>query len=59
MSEIWKPVLGFEGRYEVSSFGRFKALTRQVVYTDGRIGNLKENEGIMLRAIEYLRNTNG
>jgi hypothetical protein len=23
------------------------------------IGNLKENEGIMLRAIEYLRNTNG
>lgn len=25
--EIWKPVLGFEGRYEVSNFGNIKTLT--------------------------------
>jgi hypothetical protein len=42
MNEIWKPVIGFEGRYEVSSLGRFKALTRQIYYKDGRVGNLKE-----------------
>lgn len=26
MEEIWKPVLGYEGLYEVSNFGRVKAL---------------------------------
>ena len=26
--EIWKPVLGFEGRYEVSNLGNVKSLTR-------------------------------
>lgn len=26
--EIWKPVLGFEGKYEVSNFGNVKSLTR-------------------------------
>lgn len=28
--EIWKPVVGYEGLYEVSSFGRIKSLDRQV-----------------------------
>jgi len=42
MQEIWKPVPDFEGRYEVSSLGRFKALARQLVYKDGRTGMLKE-----------------
>lgn len=42
MKEIWKPVPGFEGRYEVSSCGRFKALAREIVYKDGRRGKLKE-----------------
>lgn len=27
-NEIWKPVLGFEGRYEVSNLGNVKSLTR-------------------------------
>ena len=27
-TEIWKPVPGYEGRYEVSSLGRFKTLVR-------------------------------
>lgn len=42
MQEIWKPIAGFEGRYEVSSLGRFKALSRTIQYKDGRQGALKE-----------------
>ena len=42
MEEIWKPVVGFEGRYEVSNLGKFKALAREIIYTDGRKGYLKE-----------------
>lgn len=42
MEEIWKSVPGFEGRYEVSSHGRFKALSREIKYKDGRVGHLKE-----------------
>jgi hypothetical protein len=41
-TEVWKPVFGFEGRYEVSSFGRFKALARKIYYVDGRQGSLSE-----------------
>lgn len=43
MQEIWKPVPNFEGRYEVSSLGRFKALARTIMYRDGRTGALKES----------------
>jgi len=46
MQETWKSVVGFEGRYEVSSEGRFKALARDIIYKDGRKGKLKE---MMLR----------
>lgn len=41
-NEIWKPVVGFEGRYEVSSLGRIKALAREISYSDGRKGRLPE-----------------
>jgi hypothetical protein len=41
-NEIWKPVVGFEGRYEVSSTGRIKALAREISYSDGRKGRLPE-----------------
>lgn len=41
-NEIWKPVVGFEGRYEVSSKGRIKALAREISYSDGRKGRLPE-----------------
>lgn len=39
-SEVWKPVPGFEGRYEVSNLGRFRGLPRPLVYKDGRRGTL-------------------
>jgi len=29
MSEQWKPVIGYEGRYDVSSYGNVKSLKRQ------------------------------
>lgn len=29
MNEIWKPISGYEGRYEVSNFGRVKSLARE------------------------------
>lgn len=35
-SEIWKPVVGYEGLYEVSSQGRARSLDRVVATTKGR-----------------------
>lgn len=34
--EIWKDIPGYEGYYQVSSFGRIKSLERLIVYKDGR-----------------------
>lgn len=36
MDEIWKPVLGYEGLYEVSNLGRVKSLDRVVARRNGR-----------------------
>ena len=36
MSELWLPVVGFEGLYEVSDLGRVRSVDRWVVYNDGR-----------------------
>ena len=33
--EIWKPIKGFEGLYEISNFGRVKSLGRDIVRKDG------------------------
>lgn len=35
MEEIWKPVVGWEGLYEVSSFGRVRSLDREIVNKAG------------------------
>lgn len=35
MTEIWKPVVGFEGAYEVSSLGRVRSLDRIVKHWRG------------------------
>lgn len=32
-NEVWKPISGYEGYYEVSNLGRVKSLTRTVSYT--------------------------
>ena len=37
MIEEWRPVVGYEGLYEVSSYGRVRSLDRYVEYSNGRI----------------------
>ena len=34
--EIWKPISGYEGIYEVSNLGRVRSCDRFVVYNNGR-----------------------
>ena len=34
-NEIWKPVVGYEGLYEVSNYGRIRSIDR-VVFQQGR-----------------------
>lgn len=41
MKEQWRPVVGYEGFYEVSDLGRVKSLDREIHYQDGRIYFLK------------------
>lgn len=41
MEEIWKPVVGYEGFYEVSNIGRVRSLSRIVECNDGRKRKLK------------------
>lgn len=38
--ETWKPVVGYEGHYEVSDHGRVRSLDRPLIYKDGRKGRL-------------------
>ena len=42
LKEIWKPIVGYEGYYEVSNFGNVKSLTRKVSGKLGSIRNTKE-----------------
>ena len=39
--EQWKPIPAFEGRYEISSFGRVRGLPRTITYKDGRVGKVQ------------------
>jgi hypothetical protein len=41
--EIWKPVVGYEGRYEVSNFGRVKSLSRPSL-TKGGVYQIKKEK---------------
>ena len=41
MKEIWKPVVGYEGFYEVSNIGRVRSLARIVECNDGRKRKIK------------------
>jgi hypothetical protein len=43
--EIWKPIIGFEGLYEVSNLGRVKSLERKVLYPNSKWG--KNNNGVL------------
>lgn len=42
MEEIWKPIIGYEGLYEVSNLGRIKSLKRTVKHPRGGDKVIKE-----------------
>ena len=42
MSEEWRDVVGYEGRYQVSSMGRVKSLERMFIDKSGRKRTVKE-----------------
>lgn len=42
MSEAWKDIIGYEGLYQVSDFGRIKSLSRLKIYSNGRRQQTKE-----------------
>ena len=35
--EIWKDVVGYEGLYQVSNYGKVRSLDRNIKYKDGRV----------------------
>ena len=42
MVEEWRDIKGYEGKYQVSNFGRIKRLAYTKVYKDGRVRALPE-----------------
>lgn len=42
MEEIWKPIKGYEGLYEVSNYGKIKSLNRKIKNKNNKIIILKE-----------------
>lgn len=40
--EIWKPVVGYKGIYEVSNMGRLKSLSKTIKNSKNRVYNTKE-----------------
>lgn len=34
--EIWKPIKGYEGFYEISTFGNIRSLDRVIIYSNGK-----------------------
>ena len=48
--EVWKPIAGYEGAYEVSTFGRVRSLDREYYkcYSDGKM-QLTKHHGRILK----------
>lgn len=40
--EIWKPIPGYDGKYEISNFGRVKSLARKVLSRNGGLKPIPE-----------------
>ena len=61
--ELWKPITGYEGKYEVSNLGRIKSLSRIIKQKNGRQRKIKERILVPARMGNYhgvvLCNDNG
>lgn len=42
MEEIWKDIVGYEGLYQISNYGRVKSVTRKVNCRNGTIKTISE-----------------
>lgn len=55
MEEIWKDIIGYEGLYQVSNFGRVKSCERFVFHFKGGMRKLKEKQRkLILDSYGYL-----
>lgn len=52
MEEVWRPIPGYEGKYEVSNQGRVRSLDRRCLGKDGRS---EFHHGKLLRPVPLLR----
>lgn len=50
MEEIWKPIIGFEGCYEISNYGRIKSYRSG---NGGRVLSTKNSKGDYLRIVLF------
>lgn len=44
MKEIWKDVIGYEGLYQVSNFGKIKSLRRNIIMKTQKRGSRENNK---------------
>ena len=51
MEEIWKPVEGYEGYYEVSNTGKVRSVDREVVLKGKRAGQIRVYQGKELKPL--------
>ena len=49
MKEIWKPVAGYEGLYEVSNFGKVRSIDRIIENNPGISKSLKGKIHLTIR----------
>ena len=56
LTERWAPILGYEGRYEVSDHGRVRSMTR---WRRGKSGSLVPVQGRVMQLQQKKRSANG
>lgn len=52
MKEVWKPVEGYEGFYEVSNTGKVRSLDRTVILSGKREGQVRKYRGKIINPLE-------